>query len=101
MNFFDKVFDLIEEIDPSFDRNNVEDKNIAVKCFILSVQNQEEGKDLKEKYLKMVIEQEEKLKISKLISKDGLEAVKRELTVLNFEKEILERKISTAKNYLN
>ena len=101
MNFFDEVLDLIEKIDPEFDRNNLNNKDIAVKCFILSIQNKEEGKDLKEKYLKEVIEETEKSKIKKLISNYGIDAIKRELTVLNFEKEILERKINIVKNFLN
>lgn len=101
MSFFDEICEKIEEIDPSFDRNNKEKLEVAIKCFILTIKDTKIGKDLKEKFMREVVEKEEKIKIDNLIKKFGTESVIKEINVICFEKEILERQLNIAKKYLN
>ncbi len=97
----DKLCSIVEEIDPDFDRNDAKDLDVVSKCFILSKQETEDGKVLKESYMVQVVEPTQKRHIDNMIKERGQDIVKYELAKLNLEKEILERKIEVTKKYLN
>lgn len=100
-NLFDDLCKIIEKVDPSFDRNDQRDLDIMTKSFILAMQNQPEGKELKESYMKDIVERIQKEKVEKTIKEHGSEHLKYELAKLNLEKEILEKKLEITKKYLN
>lgn len=100
-DLFDSLCKIIEKVDPNFDRNDQRDLDIMTKSFVLAMQSQPVGKELKESYMKDIVERMQKEKIEKTIKEHGTEHLKYELAKLNLEKEILEKKLEITKKYLN
>lgn len=100
-DLFDSLCKMIEKIDPNFDRNDERDLEAMTKSFVLALQNRQEGKELKESYLKEIVETIQEKKIEKIIKEHGIDTLKYEMMKLNFEREILERKLQITKKYLN
>lgn len=100
-DLFDELCKIVEKVDPDFDRENSKDVEIMTKSFILAMQEREEGKEMKKDYFRVVVEPSQKGKMENLIKKNGNSAVKIELAKLNFEKEILEKRIEVTKKFLN
>lgn len=100
-DLFEELCKIVEEVDPEFDRNNKQDLDAMTKSFILSMQGQKGGDELKESYFRDIVEKLQKERIEKMIKQKGQDVLKYELAKLNFEKEILERKIEVAKKFLN
>lgn len=98
---FEEICGAIKDINPDFDKENPEDLDIMTKCFILSVEETDGGKEIKEDYMKEVVEKGQHYKLDKMIKDKGHTIVKYELGKLNLEKEILERKIEITKRYLD
>lgn len=94
----EKLCEVAEKINPNFDRNNGKDLDDVAKTFILS---NEKNTNFKEDYLRIVVEGCQQQKIEEEIKKFGTKVVELELKVLNLEKEILERKITTTKKFMN
>lgn len=100
-DLFEELCSALEKEGVDFDRNNPQDLDILAKSFVLSMQGKEKGEELKESYFKIVVEAKQKKKMEYLIKQQGQKATKYELAKLNFEKEILERKIEVTKRFMN
>lgn len=100
-DLFEELCSALEKAGIDFDRNNQQDLDILAKSFVLAMQGKERGKELKESYFKIVVEPSQRVKMEHLIKEKGNSAVKYELAKLNFEKEILEKRIEVTKKFLN
>lgn len=93
----EKLCEIAEKANPDFDRNDDRDLDVLTKSYILSM----EDDTLKQRYLEQCIAKGEELSIKKKIEETGPKAAEYEIRILELEKEILEKRIETARKFLN
>lgn len=100
MDSLDEIIEKIKEVNPSFNEKDPKKLDTAIKIFCLTAKKAGDN-FLYNAYLTQVVEEFEKFCSKKTLEEKGLKGIQARLEMYNFEKEIIERKIKTVRQFLS